>query len=353
MSPNRNARVLIVDDSVTMRAFFGAIFEKARGIDVIGTAASADEARELMARLRPNVVTLDVEMPGMSGLDFLDEIMRERPTPVIMLSSLTQQGAAASFEALERGAVDCFPKPTSSNREEFAASLCALVIAAANGNARFARYAKERPVRTTPAIHSRPFDWNGRIVAMSASTGGVDALLRILPALPADCPPIVITLQIEPDFVPPLLQRLNQRCHAKIVSAEDGLMLQRGVVQLACDPGAHAVIDRWPDPSLRLVRSDPLNGARPSASLLFMTAARTAGTDAVGVILTGMGTDGAAGLKVLHDLGGVTIAQDSATCLVDHATNAARIAGAVRQDLPLDAIVGAVLDHCRRIAAAA
>lgn len=356
MTLPRRARVLIVDDSITMRAFFGAIFERRRNIEVVGTAASADEARRMMIDKRPNVVTLDVEMPGMSGLDFLTEIMRDRPTPVIMLSSLTQKGAETSFEALERGAVDCFPKPASTNREEFAEKLCALVLAASTGSARVARYAKDAPARTPTAASATAqagFDWNGKIVTISASTGGVDALLELLPAFPANCPPTVITLAIDPDFVPPLLQRLNSRCPAKVLLAEDGRPLQPGVVQIACDPGTHAVIDRWPNPSLRLLRSDPVNGARPSASLLFATAAKTAGAQSVGAILTGIGADGVAGLKALRATGALTISQDSLTCLVDQAPAAARAAGAVELDLPIEAIAATILDSCRRQADAA
>ena len=356
MSFTHRARVLIVDDSITMRAFFNALLERDKLIEVVGTASSAEEARRLMIELKPNVVTLDIEMPGMNGLDFLKEIMKERPTPVIMLSSLTQQGAEASFEALERGAIDCFPKPNSTNREEFARKLCALVVASANGSGRTGHYARDAQARSGASSHPKTaapiaFDWNGKIVTMSASTGGVDALLQLLPTLPADCPPIVIALQIEPEFVAPLMQRLKTRCRARVIPVEDGRKLEPGIIQIVTDPETHAVIDRWPEPSVRLLYSNPVNGIRPSASLLFATAARTAGANAVGVMLTGIGTDGVAGLKSLRATGARTISQDSLTCLVDQAPAAAREAGAVELDLPLDQIAGAVLDSCRRIAA--
>ncbi|RYD94475.1 MAG: response regulator, partial [Sphingomonadales bacterium] len=303
-----------------MRAFFGGIFERAKGIEMVGSAGSAAEARKMMIERRPNVVTLDVEMPGMGGLEFLREIMTERPVPVIMLSSLTQKGAGTSFEALELGAVDCFPKPTSANRDEFAKKLCALVIASANGFGRAGRYAKDSPVRAVPPpVHSDAYDWNGKIVTMGASTGGVDALLQLLPTLPADCPPMVIALQIEQEFVAPLLERLQTRCRAKVIAAEDGRRLEPGLIQIVTDPETHAVIDRWPEPSVRLLYSNPVNGIRPSASLLFATAARTAGANAIGVMLTGIGTDGVAGIKALRATGAHTISQDSLTCLVDQA----------------------------------
>jgi two-component system chemotaxis response regulator CheB len=214
-----NARVLIVDDSLTMRALFSGVLERARGIDVVGMAANADEARELMIRLKPDVVTLDVEMPGMSGLDFLEEIMRERPTPVVMLSTLTQKGAETSFRALELGAVDCFPKPKSATPDEFnalAPKLAALVIAASTGGVKQVKVAR-------PVASVAHFDWNGKIIALSASVGGVDAMLQLLPTFPKNCPPTIVLLQIEQGFVDPLVSRLKASCPAGVVLAEDGL----------------------------------------------------------------------------------------------------------------------------------
>jgi len=302
----------------------------------------------MMIRLKPSVITLDVEMPGMSGIDFLEEIMRERPTPVVMLSTLTQKGAETSFRALELGAIDCFPKPQSATQDEFnalAPKLAALVKAASNGG-----------VKKTKAVHRAPqaaFDWNGNMIAMSASVGGVDALLNMLPTFPANCPPTIILLQTEQGFVEPLLQRLRASCAAKIVMAEDGQALAQGTIQLVTDPTTHAVIDHWPNASLRLMRADPVGGIRPSASLLFATLAKTAGASAIGVILTGMGTDGAAGLKALRATGARTITQNSATAVVDEAPAAARALGAAGLDLPLAEISAAVLSGCTRAAAAA
>jgi two-component system chemotaxis response regulator CheB len=344
-----NARVLIVDDSLTMRALFSGVLERARGIDVVGMAANADEARELMIRLKPDVVTLDVEMPGMSGLDFLEEIMRERPTPVVMLSTLTQKGAETSFRALELGAVDCVPKPNSATPDEFnalAPKLAALVIAASTGGVKQVKVAR-------PVASVAHFDWNGKIIALSASVGGVDAMLQLLPTFPKNCPPTIVLLQIEQGFVDPLVSRLKASCPAGVVLAEDGLALQQGTIYIVTDPGSHAVVDRWPNPSLRLLRSDPVNGVRPSASLLFATIAKTAGANAIGAVLTGMGTDGAAGLKALRGTGARTICQDAATSVVHEAPAAAKAAGAVELELPLGDIAAAALDACRRIANAA
>jgi two-component system chemotaxis response regulator CheB len=344
-----NARVLIVDDSLTMRALFSGVLERARGIEVVGMAANADEAREMMIALKPDVITLDVEMPGMSGLEFLEEVMRDRPTPVVMLSSLTQKGAETSFRALELGAVDCFPKPTSATQEEFnalAPKLAALVTAASTGGV------KKHKTVSRPVPHTA-FEWNGNIVAMSASVGGVDALLNLLPTFPANCPPTIIVLQIEPGFVDPLMKRLSASCAARVVLAEDGQALTQGTIHLVTDPSAHAVVDRWPNPALRLLKSDPINGSRPSASLLYATMAKTAGPCAVGIILTGMGTDGAAGLKALRATGAFTIAQDAATSVVGEAPAAAMSAGAAQVELPLGEIAPTILSRCSGVAKAA
>lgn len=354
MSVARIARVLVVDDSIIIRAYIAAMLERTEGIEVVGAAASADEARTMIDDLRPNVVTLDIEMPGMGGLEFLDEIMRKRPTSVIMLSSATKRGAHASLEAIERGAVDCLPKPSTDNKGDFEKKLCDLVIAVANGTVLTPRYALKQPVRAAKAeVAADRFEWNGKIVMMCASRGGVESVLQLLPALPATCPPIVVNLPLELRFVEPLLQRLQSQCAARVALAADGRTLECGLIQLACDPAAHAVIDRWPNSSLRLLHSDPVHGTRPSASLLFATAARTAGANAIGVILAGMGSDGAAGLKALRAAGARTISQSSSSCRVDEAPAAARAAGAIELDLPLDQIAATILESCHRIADAA
>jgi two-component system chemotaxis response regulator CheB len=275
--------------------------------------------------------------------------MRERPTPVVMLSTLTQKGAETSFRALELGAVDCFPKPKSATPDEFnalAPKLAALVIAASTGGVKQVKVAR-------PVASVAHFDWNGKIIALSASVGGVDAMLQLLPTFPKNCPPAIVLLQIEQGFVDPLVSRLKASCSANVVLAEDGLALQQGTIYIVTDPGSHAVVDRWPNPSLRLLRSDPVNGVRPSASLLFATIAKTAGANAIGAVLTGMGTDGAAGLKALRGTGARTICQDAATSVVHEAPAAAKAAGAVELELPLGDIAAAALDACRRIANAA
>ncbi len=346
---SHEARVLIVDDSLIMRAMFNGVLDQAKGIRVVGLAASADEARRMIPDVRPNVITLDVEMPGMNGLDFLKEIMNDVPIPVIMLSALTQRGADTTFKALELGAIDCFPKPTAAAAGEFD-KLTALVRAASRRTMRRARYALDQPARTAHAPNA-PYEWNGNILMMSASTGGIDAMLQLLPTFPTHCPPTVVVLSIDPSLVDPLLARLRTKCSAKVIKAHDGQPLNQGVIQIVTDPGEHVVIDRWPNPVIAFRRSDPINGARPSASLLFATAAKMAGKHAVGAVLTGLGNDGAAGLKALKAMGGVALAQDAESSLVDEAPAAARAIGAA--EVALDDLATVLLDHCRAASRAA
>lgn len=342
-------RVLVVDDSVTMRALFSGVLEKAEGIEVVGMAGNADEAREQMIALKPDVMTLDVEMPGMSGIDFLEEVMRERPMPVVMLSTLTQKGAATSLRALELGAVECFPKPTQATMEEFARlapKLTALVRAAAAG-----RVPSGERRKSTRAAEDH-FDWNGRVIAISTTTGGIDALLQILPEFPANCPPALVVMPLEPDFVEPVIARLNDVTQADVQLVQDGAALAQGTVLVAADSRFHMVVDRWPDASIRMLASDPVAGARPSASLLFATLAKTAKADAIGVMLTGMGTDGAAGLKALRAVGGGAIAQDPATAMVREAPAAAIATGAAAETIAIGDIARVLLDACRKARAA-
>jgi len=345
-----NARVLIVDDSLTMRALISQILESAEGISVVGAAANADEAREMIVAHKPDVMTLDIEMPGMNGLEFLEETMRERPMPVVMLSTLTQKGAKASIEAARLGAVDSFPKPTSTSMEEFnrlAPKLVALVIAAATGKVLSTEERAERRARR-PAAASN-YRWNGKMIAMGASTGGVEALFDLLPRFPENCPPTLVVQQFGSGFTDALIEELNSVTHATVTPAVDGTPIQQGHIYIPTSEAAHMVIDRWPNPTVRLLPADPVNGRRPSIDLLFATIAKTARSDAIGVMLTGMGKDGAAGLKALRVAGAKTICQDQASCVVYEAPAAAKAIGAVEIELPLDAIAGAALEACREV----
>ena len=340
-----DARVLVVDDSAAMRALFTDVLEQARGVEVVGAAANADEAREQIAELRPNVITLDVEMPGMNGIDFLEELMSTRPIPVVMLSSLTQSGTEISLKAYELGAVECFPKPLKATPEQFAktvAKLGKIVLAAANSNLRERKSGARR--ETVSAAH---FVWNGHIVALAASMGGIDALTTLLADYPAECPPTLITLQAEPALVDTFIHRLSAELKCKIVPASDGAALSPGTIHIAADPDKHAVIEPGQPPHLRLLTRDPVDGARPSATLLFGTIAR-AGVPAVGAVLTGMGVDGAKGLRLMRDAGCRTFVQDPASATVAEMPAAALAANAAEKQLPLEDLGEAIITCCHQ-----
>lgn len=346
-----DARVLVVDDSAAMRALFSDLLDQSRNVTVVGTAASADEARQQIAELRPNVLTFDVEMPGMSGIEFLQEIMEERPMPVVMLSSLTQSGTDTSLRAYELGAVECFPKPLKATPEQFSKTvgkLGKIVLAAANSNPRQPRKAGEQraaAVAAAAAASAATFEWNGRIIALSASMGGIDALTELFASFPANCPPTVAVLQAEPMVVEAMVSRLSGQLACEIKPASDGAPLNQGTILIAADPANHAVMEAGTPPRLRLVQRDPVDGARPSATLLYGTIAR-AGVQTIAAVLTGMGEDGAKGLKLLKDAGGFTMAQDPATATVAEAPAAAIAAGAVGQQLPLEEMAAAILARC-------
>lgn len=315
-------KVLIVDDSVTMRALFTQALEKSGDIIVLDAAANADEARDLIASLRPDVITLDVEMPGKNGIEFLEEIMATNPMPVIMLSTLTQKGADVSLKAMELGAVDCFPKPKQAAPEEFdkiSDKLCKLVIAAGKSNV---RKPSARPAPRAAAAESG-FKWNGNIVAMAASTGGVEAYIECLAGYPSNCPPTLILQQIEEGLAVGFASKLNRSIAPEVKLAADGLKLEPGHVYVAAEPAAHVVVDRWPGGSIRLLPRDPVKGFRPSADLLFAALAKTAGGRAVAAILTGMGDDGAMGIGALKAAGALTFCQSADSALMREAIDAA------------------------------
>jgi two-component system, chemotaxis family, protein-glutamate methylesterase/glutaminase len=331
-------KVLVVDDSITMRALFSDVLEQTQDIVVVGAANGADQAREMIASERPNVLTLDVEMPGMNGLDFLAEIMATRPMPVIMLSTLTQKGAETSMKAFELGAVDCFPKPQNANPAEFAkigVKLGKLVLAAAHGKV-------SAPKKAAGARFAGNYVWDGKLVALSTSTGGIEAVAEILRGFPANCPPTIALMRIDPGFAEPLVARLKGEIAADIKLAADGMMLEQGCVYVAADPAAHVVVDKWPDGRIRFLDKESVQGFKPSASLLYASMAK-AGPDMVGAVLTGMGNDGAAGLKALRSAGGTAIAQNQDSCMVYEAPAAAVAADAVDKSVALGDMAAALL----------
>lgn len=339
------ARVLVVDDSAAMRALFCDVLEQSKNVRVVGTAANAAEARDQIASCMPNVLTLDVEMPGMSGIEFLEEIMTTNPMPVVMLSSLTQSGTETSLKAFELGAVECFPKPMKATPEQFAKTvgkLGKIVIAAANSNVRDKpRHRTAKPAEEAAGGYAP----NGTIAAFSTSMGGVDALTEVLGHYPKNCPPTVIILQTEPALAEMFIARAAKDCACAVKAAADGAELVAGTVHIAFDPAKHVIVEPGAPAKLRLVERDPVEGFRPSATLLFGSIAR-GGMPTIGAVLTGMGEDGAKGLKLLQAAGARTLAQDRGTATVPQAPAAAVEAGAVSAELKLDALAADVLANC-------
>ena len=326
-------KVLVVDDSITMRALFSNALERSKDIVVVGAADGADEARAMIAELRPDVLTLDVEMPGMNGIDFLAELMETRPIPVVMLSTLTQKGADISLRAIELGAVDCFPKPQRATPDEFekiSAKLCKTVITAAKTNLA----ARKLPAAMAPAAAPGDYEWQGEIVVVAGGMGGIEAASDMLTAFPANCPPTVVSLAIDEGLGVPFASRLSRSSAAKVKLAADGDLLEQGVVYVAIDPRFHVVVDRWPGGRLRLVDRDPVNGVRPSADLLFGSVAKTGAAKSIGVILSGDGSDGAAGIAAIKAAGGTCLVQDPATALVPSMAHAAIARGVTAMAAP-------------------
>lgn len=343
-----DARVLVVDDSAAMRALFCDVLEQTKNVRVVGTAANAAEARDQIAELMPNVVTLDVEMPGMSGIEFLEEIMTTAPLPVVMLSSLTQSGTEISLKAFELGAVECFPKPLKATPEQFAKTvgkLGKIVLAAANSNVR--DRPRHRAKAEGEAVEASGPDYspNGKIAAFSTSMGGVDALTEVLGRYPKNCPPTVIILQTEPALAEMFIARADKECACSVKAAADGAELSAGNVYIAFDPGKHVIVEPGIPAKLRMVERDPVEGFRPSATLLFGSLAR-AGMATIGAVLTGMGEDGAKGLKLLQASGCRTLAQDRTTATVPQAPAAAVEVGAVDAELKLEDLAADVLANC-------
>ena len=317
-------KVLVVDDSITMRALFTNALERSKDLVVVGAAHDAAEARDMIKELKPDVLTLDVEMPGMNGIDFLSEIMEEYPMPVIMLSTLTHKGGEVSLRALEIGAVDCFPKPQRATPDEFAkisGKLCKLVLTAAKTNVLNKRKGgKDAPAVAAPA----DYKWDGSLVAVSGGIGGPDAAVEMIAGFPPNCPPVILLQPLEPGLEGPFVTKLSGATTAKVVLAEDGMALEPGHIYVASDPSRHVAIDRWPEGSIRMLDRDPINGARPSADLLFATIARNAGTQSAAALLSSAGNDGAAGLGAVSGAGGRAVVQDPNTALIAEAVSAAR-----------------------------
>jgi two-component system chemotaxis response regulator CheB len=335
-------RVLIVDDSATMRSLIAVTLRADPAIEVVGQAADPLEARQLIKELNPDVITLDVEMPNMSGLEFLEKLMRLRPMPVVMVSTLTARGADATLDALELGAVDCVAKPATAGPGAFDLLAEKVKLAAR------AKVRGSNAIRAASVAHDPNYAPNGKIVAIGSSTGGVEALMTLVERLPANCPPIVITQHMPGTFTKSFAERMNRASAAQVSEAKDGDPLVPGHVYLAPGGLTHLEIEGADRPRCRVTAGDLVNGHRPSVDVLFNSVAKVAKARAVGVILTGMGQDGARGLLTLRGAGAKTLGQDEASCVVYGMPKAAFELGAVERQLPLEKIAAAILNHTNR-----
>lgn len=336
-------RAMIVDDSPTMRAMVAHLLKLDPEIEVIGAASQPSEAREMIKALDPDVLTLDIEMPGMNGIDFLEKIMTLRPMPVVMVSTLTQRGAEATIRALELGAFDCYAKPERVGSD--GGRLASIVRhAATSGRRRLMNRQRPAPVHVAPVRDYRPAA--NTIIAVGSSTGGVEALLDLFRHFPANCPPTVVVQHFPPGYTASFAERLNRSCAPTVTEAANGMTLNEGHIYIAPSGTYHTEVIGAAAPRLRLVPGDTVSGHRPSVDMLFRSVAKMP-LKAVGVILTGMGQDGAAGLLEMRQAGARTIGQDEASCVVYGMPNVANAIGAVEKQLPLDRIAEKVLDLCR------
>ena len=329
MSTNKS-KVLIVDDSALVRQILTEILNNDPRLEVVGVAADPYIARDKIKQLKPDVLTLDVEMPKMDGITFLSNLMRLHPLPVIMVSSLTEKGADITLQALEIGAIDFVAKPkidVQHGLEEYAEELCDKVAGAAKAKIidGWQPPAKTLSAEVT-AKHStdevlgkkppRKLKTTEKIIAIGASTGGTEAIKEVLIRMPADSPGIVITQHIPEAFSAPFAKRMDNNCAMTVFEASDGQQILPGHVYIA--PGnSHLIIERSGARYVcRLNDGPPVNRHRPSVNVMFRSVAQNVGANAIGVMLTGMGDDGATGMKEMHDNGAHTIAQDEKTSVV-------------------------------------
>ena len=325
----RPVSVLVVDDSALVRRMLCEALEREPGIAVVGSAPDPFVARDLLLKLEPDVITLDIEMPRMDGLTFLRKLMAHRPTPVIIVSSITERGSAASIEALRLGAVDVLAKPSGPGSIGHIAGEIARRVRALGPGAkvRAVNHAAAQPSQPTPAV--RPDQAvRGGLILLGASTGGTQAIEALLTRMPPNGPPILVVQHMPPLFTKAFAQRLDQICQVRVVEAAGGETVMPGVAYVA--PGDHHLVVKRMGVTIQLALNDgdPVHYQRPAVDVLFQSAARLTGVPMAAAVLTGMGSDGAAGLLALRKAGAMTFAEDERSCVVFGMPKAAIEAGA-------------------------
>jgi two-component system, chemotaxis family, protein-glutamate methylesterase/glutaminase len=348
-------RVVVVDDSALVRSLLTEIINRQRDMECVGAASDPFVAREMIRNLNPDVITLDVEMPRMDGIDFLSRLMRLRPMPVVMVSTLTERGADVTLKALELGAIDFVAKPkigVANGLQTLAQDITDKIRVAAK-----ARISKPTlsgtPVGQTSAPAPRvTLASVGRlstekIIFIGASTGGTEATKEVLMALPSDSPAVVITQHMPPGFTTSYAKRLDGLCKIRVKEAVDGERILPGHAYIA-PGGFHLSVEKSGANYVACVADgEPVNRHKPSVEVLFKSATKCVGPNAVAIMLTGMGADGAKAMRELRDAGAHCVAQDEATCVVFGMPREAIAAGAVHEVLPLPKVAGHVLDHLR------
>ncbi len=345
-------KVLVVDDSALIREVLSRTLGRDGDIIVVGTAEDPLDAREKIKALSPDVVTLDIEMPNMNGLAFLEKLMRLHPLPVVMVSTLTTRGATETVLALELGAVDFVAKPSvdlAGGIEAFGANLRDKVRAAASSDVRSRAMRAEPPKLAIRTAAAPP----GALIALGASTGGVEAIRAVLSGMPVDCPPIVIAQHMPAAFTSRFAARLDELSEIKVVEAEDRMPLETGHAYVARGD-YHLRVERTSGQlKCRLTQDELTSGHRPSVDVLFESVAKNVGPMAVGCILTGMGRDGARGLKLMRDAGAYTIGQSKTSALVYGMPRVAFEEGAVVEQAPVEAITARIAAAVMRLKTAA
>ncbi|MFC4161390.1 protein-glutamate methylesterase/protein-glutamine glutaminase [Chitinimonas lacunae] len=338
----RLIRVIVIDDSALMRKCLVNLINAEPDMEVIATAPEPLTARELIRTLNPDVVTLDIEMPKMNGLDFLEKLMRLKPMPVLMVSSLTEEGSQAALRALELGAFDCVGKPRMDSLGQVGSELIAKLRAAAAAPVS----ALLRPASQAPKP-SGPVNGHGRLIAIGASTGGTQAIQHILADLPANMPPIMVVQHMPATFTGPFARRLDTLCALTVREASHGEPVESGTVYIAPGGKHMTVIGHIGQLRISLNDHPPVNGHRPAVDVLFGSVAKLIGRRALGLLLTGMGSDGARGLLEMKQAGAYTAAQDKDSSVVFGMPQEAIKLGAADEVLALEAFADALVRQLR------
>lgn len=345
-------KVLVIDDSPVMRALLTMIIGSAPDMDVVGSAPDPLTAREMIKALNPDVLTLDVEMPRMDGLEFLSRLMRLRPMPVVMVSSFTAKGSEVTLKALELGAFDYISKPTADSPaavQAYSEEILEKIRAAhtAQPGQRDGGEAGEQPTAASSLLSVPAKALAEKVIAIGASTGGTEAIKSVLMALPANMPPIVMVQHMPESFTPSFAQRLDSLSKVHVIEAQGGEVLQPGHAYLA--PGhSHLLLRRKGSGYVtELSRGEPVNRHRPAVDALFNSVAETVGANALGIILTGMGRDGAVGMAAMRRAGAWNIGQDKDSCVVYGMPRAAAEANALDEVAPLAEIPHRLLARLR------